>query len=274
MTGPAARDELRAGFDRSAGQYDREAGENPAMQYMRRVSLHILTCTFSPGQRILEIGCGTGEEAVALGQRGIQVLATDLSAEMLSVARARIAAAGLEKMVQLEQVAAGEIGALAARYGEGSLDGAYSSFGALNGEPDLRTVGRALRAIVAPGGSLVVSVMNRFYPFEVLWYLGHGQLRRAVRRWPGKAVATVSANLPVTVPTWYYGPRDLIRAFAGFRPVHCRALPLLLPPPYAAHLWARFPGPIGRLTRWEERLAVRWPCSLWGDHTLMVLQRQ
>jgi SAM-dependent methyltransferase len=265
--------EIGAGFDGSAPDYDREAQANPAMAYMRAVSLRTLQSVFMPGQHVLELGCGTGEEAVALGRAGVHVLATDLSPEMLVVARRKIAAAGLEPVVQTRCLAAGEIGLLVDELGEGVFDGAYSSFGALNGEPTLDAVGRALAALVRPGGRLVVSVMNRVYPFEVLWFLGHGRPREAVRRWSGSALAHVSPDLPVRVRTWYGSPRRFARAFPDFRRVSCRALPLLLPPPYAGHLWARFPGWVARLGRWEERLVVRWPFCGWGDHFMMVLER-
>lgn len=265
--------ELGAGFDRSAGQYDREAEANPAMSYMRRVSLDVLRASFAPGQRVLELGCGTGEEAVALGREGVHVLALDLSSQMLAAARAKIAAAGLTQVVRARQLAAGEIGLLVDEAGEGAFDGAYSSFGALNGEPDLRVVGRALAQLIRPGGHLVVSVMNRFYPFEVLWYLAHGRPRQAVRRWGGSTMASVSPALAVRVRTWYHTPRDFERTLPAFRRVRCRALPLLLPPPYAAHLWMRFPAWMGRVSGVDEWLAPQWPFCALGDHFMMVLDR-
>ena len=266
--------ELGAGFGGSAPGYDCEAEGNPAMAYMRRVSLGTLQATFAPGERVLELGCGTGEEALALGRAGVRVLATDLSADMLAVAGRKIVDAGLEQVVQTRRLAAGEIAALVQELGKGAFDGAYSSFGALNGEPELEEVGRALAALVRPGGCLVVSVMNRFYPFEVFWFLAHGRPREAVRRWGGSAMAHVSPSLAVRVRTWYRTPGECARAFSDFRRVSCQALPLLFPPPYAAHLWARFPAWMERLARWEERLAGRKPfCSL-GDHFLMVLERE
>jgi SAM-dependent methyltransferase len=265
--------EIGAGFDDSARDYDREAEANPAMSYMRTISLRTVRACFTPGQRVLELGCGTGEEALALGRAGVRVLATDLSAEMLSVAEHKIAAAELGQVVQTRRLAAGQIGALVDEVGLGAFDGAYSSFGALNGEPDLGRVGRALAGLIRPGGRLVVSVMNRFYPFETLWFLAHGRLREAVRRWGGSTMAHVSPSLAVRVRTWYWSPRAFARAFPGFRRVSCQALPFLLPPPFAAHLWARHPVWIGRLCRWEERLAARRPFCGLGDHFLMVLER-
>ncbi len=266
--------ELGAGFGRSAGAYDREIGGNPAMQYMRQVSLSALCAAFRPGQRVLEIGCGTGEEAIALGRLGVEVLATDVSAEMVALARRKVIETGLDRAVQVRQMAASELFSLVNEMGERTFQGAYSSFGALNGEPDLSVVGAALARLLAPGSHVVVSVMNRFCAFETLWFLLHGRPRQAVRRWGGKALAHVSPSLPTIVPTWYYRPRALARAFGpAFRSLRCQALPLLLPPPFAAHLWLRCPALVRRLRSWEAPLAGRWPLSGLGDHFLMVLQR-
>jgi SAM-dependent methyltransferase len=265
--------QIGAGFDQSAERYDLEAEANAAMAHMRRVSLAVLGDSFGTGQHVLELGCGTGEEAVALARDGIRVLATDVSSRMLDVARGKVSAAGLEQAVQTRQLAAGELSVLLDELGREAFDGAYSSFGALNGEPDLFEVGSALAKLIRPGGRLVASIMNRFYPFEMLWYLGHGRPRQAVRRWAGGARASVSPSLAVQVPTIYYTPRSFARAFPAFRRLLCRALPLLLPPPFAAHLWSRFPALIGRVLPWEDRLACYWPFGALGDHFLMVLER-
>jgi SAM-dependent methyltransferase len=244
------------------------------MQYMRRVSLGALYRVFRRGDRVLEIGCGTGEEAIALAHRGIEVLATDISQQMVAIAERKIKCAGLDHLIRVRQMAALELDQLVETSDEGAFQGAYSSFGALNGEPDLEGFGKALAVLLAPGGRLVVSIMNRYYPFEVFWYLAHARPGRALRRWGGSARSTVSPNLAVTVPTWYYTPRGFQHSLgSAFRRVSCRALPLLLPPPFAAHLWHRFPLLIRALCRWEGLLAARWPWSALGDHFLMVLER-
>jgi SAM-dependent methyltransferase len=266
--------EIGAGFGRAAGRYDREVNANPAMRHMRRISLDALDAAFQPGQRVLEIGCGTGQEAVHLAQRGVHVLATDLSPEMVARTAKRAAQAGVQGCLQARALAAGSLSELIEEWGRASFDGAYSSFGPLNGEPDLRAVSTPLAALVRPGGALVISVMNRFYPLETLWYLLQGHPRQAVRRWTGKAKSGVSPTLPDLVPTWYYTPRTFAQSFAPwFCRTTCRALPLLLPPPPLAHLWARAPSFLSSMNKWEERLAGRRLFCGLGDHFLMGLHR-
>ena len=42
---------------------------------------------FSPGQKLLELNCGTGIDAVHLAQRGIQLVSCDISFRMIELAR-------------------------------------------------------------------------------------------------------------------------------------------------------------------------------------------
>ena len=49
-----------------------------------------------PGQRLLDVGCGTGRHAVALASRGLVVTGVDLSSAMLERARARATDAGVD----------------------------------------------------------------------------------------------------------------------------------------------------------------------------------
>ena len=263
-----------AAFDRVAATYDQETKANPSMRYMRAISLATLQNAFYASQRVLEIGCGTGEEAMALARAGVRVLATDPAAEMLAVTKRRLQEEGLEDRVQTRQLAAAELGMLLWEYGERSFDGCYSSFGALNGESSLQPVAAALAALIRPGGLLVTSVMNRFHLFETVWYLGHARPGAAVRRWRGAVQAGISTGSGETMQTWYHSPGHLIRALAPhFEPTYSRALPFLLPPPYLASLWAKYPHFWERMAFVEEKLAPLWPFRTLGDHFLMVLRR-
>ena len=89
----------------------------------RRLDVH-----FHPGQRILELNCGTGADAVHLGRRGVRVLATDLSGEMVAITRRKVAAANLGDIIEVQQLAIEHLDTLDLPL----MDGVLSNFGGLN----------------------------------------------------------------------------------------------------------------------------------------------
>jgi len=78
-------------YSRSARQYDRVRFTGRAGQYGHRRQAEILQSLTDDwrGKKVLEIGCGTGRITELLVRWGAEVTATDISAEMLDVARAR-----------------------------------------------------------------------------------------------------------------------------------------------------------------------------------------
>lgn len=81
------RHRLRAGFDEAAETYQRTRPVCPPQLFDDVVSLARL----APGDRVAEIGCGTGQATVPLAERGMAVTAVDLGAGLAAVARRRLA---------------------------------------------------------------------------------------------------------------------------------------------------------------------------------------
>ena len=158
------------------------------MVWLRQENLALLQGTFPPGSRLLEIGCGTGDEALHLARAGCRVLATDISPGMAAQTQAKARAAGLADQVNALALPAGGLDALHPAL---PFDGAYASFGGLNCEPHLAHVAAALADLLRPGAAFVCSVMGRWCLFELAWFALHGRPRTAVRRlrrgWAGKA---------------------------------------------------------------------------------------
>jgi O-antigen/teichoic acid export membrane protein/protein-L-isoaspartate O-methyltransferase len=263
-------------FDAVASEYDAIYGAegNAVMTWMRRESLALLKEVFPPGSRLLEIGCGTGDEALHLARRGHTVLATDISPAMAAQTRAKARAAGLDDRIAALALPAGNLAALRLPR---PFDGAYASFGALNCEPDLDAVSAALARILQPGGRFVCSVMARWCPFETTWFLLHARPRAAVRRlrrgWQSMPVAG-EAGREVRVAARYLSARDVARAFEpAFTLERTMSLPLLLPPPYLDPVFRRRRSLFTRLEGWERRLRERWPWRTMGDHVALVLRR-
>ncbi|WP_426570653.1 class I SAM-dependent methyltransferase [Aquihabitans sp. McL0605] len=103
------------------------------------------------GSRILDLGCGTGRNAVALARQGAKVLAVDPSTELLALARDRADAADVR--VELHQAGLAELAFLRSD----SIDAAVSVM-ALASADDLARVFRQVHRVLKPEAPLVCSV--------------------------------------------------------------------------------------------------------------------
>src|SRR5437867_6983468 len=97
-------------FDAIAETYD-DTFSNSSIGRVQRRSVWMETYRiFRAGQRILEINCGTGIDALHLASRGIEVVACDASSRMVAVARRRLEASPIRaaidfRCIPTEQIA-------------------------------------------------------------------------------------------------------------------------------------------------------------------------
>lgn len=259
-------------FDAFAAEYDARFTDTTLGRWLRRRVWGILAQCFRPGDHILELTCGTGEDAIWLAQQGVRVTATDGSPRMIEAARRKAAAAGVS-----DRVAFATLDIDAAHDEEWRLmgipptgfDGVLSNFGGLNVIETWRPLAEKLGGMVKPGGWLVLAPMGPICPWETLWHVAHADLRTAFRRFRSPATALVGAT---PIPIWYPAAPRLRRDFAPwFRPEYTESLGLWLPPSYLSHLVDRFPHLFGWLDRMEARTARL--TRGWGDHYIIVFRR-
>lgn len=237
---------------------------------MRAEMWRWLDATFPVRSRLLDIGCGTGLDAIHMARLGHQVTATDWSPEMVRRTNERAALENLADRVRALAVGAHELELLE---GDGSYDGAYSNLGPLNCVPNLEVVSRHCARILAPGGMLVFTVIGRICPWEIAHYARRRQWKRVKVRF-ARGMVPVGMNRH-TIWTRYYGPREFFAAFAReFSLVHHRGLCVFAPPPYLAGIRDRHPRLYAGLWRIDRKLAG-WPgVRAAGDHFLMVLRKK
>src|SRR5258708_21992170 len=91
-------------FDHIGARYDAEFTNTDLSRWFRERVWERLAVLFKPGDTPLELGCGTGEGAVWLAQRGLHVLASDGSETMLAETRRKAKDGGLETIVETRLV--------------------------------------------------------------------------------------------------------------------------------------------------------------------------
>ncbi len=255
-----------AAFDGVAAHYDADFSHTALGQLLRARLWSVLERHLPSDGALLELGCGTGEDAVHLASRGAAVLATDQSANMVAITAAKAAAAGLAMRTAALDLAAPALA------GDEVFAGAWSSFGPLNCVADRRPLWRFLRSRVRPGGTVVLVVMAPLTPWDWLWFGMHGQPRTATRRLRAGRIANAGGG--ETVAVWYPSWRTLRReAGAAFDVQRVEGIGAVLPISEAGHLVARFPRFFGLAARIEGQIAGLPPWSLLCDHYALVLRR-
>ncbi|WP_158883537.1 class I SAM-dependent methyltransferase [Rhodanobacter sp. L36] len=260
--------ETQRAFDSVAADYDGPRGNNELIQRMRLTLWDTVHSELPPNARLLDLGCGTGIDALEFARRGFHVVATDWSPQMVERTQARAAACGLQSRVTATHLGVQQLDQL-----DGSFDGIYSNFGPLNCAPDLQDVANECARLLKPGGKLVFSVMGRICPWEVGHYTLRGRFKRAgVRATRGATAVGMNRH---TIWTYYYMPREFFRAFAGdFSLQSYRALSLFMPPPYLVDYYRRRRRWCERLGRLDDRFGNLPLLRDMGDHFLIVMRKR
>lgn len=253
-----------------AGDYDRHFTETALGRQLRRSVWHYCSRIFLPDMRLLELGCGTGEDALYFARRGLRVTATDNSAGMLSRARHKAEAAGFGSRISWVRAEASRLTALVSL---GPFDAVFSNFGVLNSLTDLKFLADSLGAMLRPGGKAVFVVMGHFCLWETAWGILRFDWKTACRRWSKNILAAHLAK-GVRVPIRYWGPAQLTMVFKGqFRRVALKSMGCFLPPTGLSCAFEKR-RTLLRLLQWLEQGSEFISAKAFlSDHYLIELER-
>jgi SAM-dependent methyltransferase len=262
---------LESEFDNVAAEYDHHITGNRMNRLLRHRSLAWLEPRFAGARRLLEIGCGSGMETLPLLQAGHEIVAVDISEQMLATVRMKADQAGLADRLQTRHLKARDLAQLLPDLGVETLDGAYSTYGALNCEPDLAPIPGALQQLLKPGAPFVAGVYNRWCLFEIAGYGASLQAARALGR-RRNPVPVGSSRFCVDV--YAHSVADFRRLFrAGFSVERVEGVPVMLPPSDLVGYAEKFARHFERLAGWDARVGAWWPFNQLGDHFLMTFVR-
>ncbi|MBZ5514393.1 MAG: class I SAM-dependent methyltransferase [Acidobacteriia bacterium] len=259
-----------APFDARAETYDAVFTESLVGKAQRSQVWREMDRVFHPGQRILEINCGTGVDAVRLAQRGLKVVACDSSARMIAVARRRLQTAGMLHSVELRTLATEQVASVGPA---GTFDGLLSNFAGLNCVDDLGRAARSLAHLLRPGSKAMVCVFGRFCLWEMAWHALRGDLRKAFRRLRSGETLLDWENGP-TLRVHYPSVRELVRLFSPFfRLKEWRGIGVLVPPTGLEPVVRRVPRGFRLAASIDSHLGRAPIARTFADHYLLIFER-
>ena len=238
-------------WDVTAETYDQVFPETLVGKAQRGAVWRELDRVFQRGQRVLELNCGTGIDAVHLAERGVRVVACDLSPRMVELATCRSVDANVAELAAFRVLPTEQIAQLV---GEGvRFDGVFSNFSGLNCVEDLPRLARSLGQLLLPGGRALFCMAAPFCPWEMAWYFSHGDFRQAMRRLrPGSDDPRVKVH--------YWPVREVARIFAPeFRLQRWQGIGVAVPASCMESLVRRTPNLLewlARTDRWLARVPV------------------
>lgn len=255
-----------AGFDGLAADYDATFTCSAAGRALRAIVRERMESGFASCQTVLELGCGTGEDAIWLAGRGVHVLATDASPVMIDVSRRKGRAARCADRIEFGCIPMQAVGAaLAGRF----FDGVLSNFGAINCVQDLPALVAAVASIVRPGGKLLWVLMGRHVPWEWIWYASRAEWTKAVRRMRPGGVCW--RGLTISYPA----PAIMGRCLGPwFQVDRVTPLGLFLPPTYAAEWLEQSPRLLAALSRLEALARRSSALANFSDHYIVEATRR
>ena len=255
-------------FDQMASEYDDVFTNSMIGRAQRETVWNMLTQIFGSGDHILELNCGTGEDALFLARNGVSVTACDTSEQMIRIASSRLRTEAPHAAVEFNLLPTERLRDLKTT---ATFDGAFSNFSGLNCVADLKQTADDLATLLATGTPLLICLSTRFCVWEMLWFLAHGNLRKAFRRCSGHATAKVG---DVIVDVYYPTVSMLQSLFSpSFALRSYRGIGVTVPPSYAES-WIRMHPKLLKIFRTIDRSISALPgFRVLGDHVLLHFER-
>ncbi len=257
-----------AAFDRMADTYDATFTESLIGRAQRNVVWNALQKAFRPGDRVLELNCGTGKDALFLAKLGISVLGCDASVRMIEIAERRKSLEAPDSSLEFRVLRSEDVDSLTPA---DHFDGVLSNFSGLNCVQDASHIVRKLLHLVKPGATALICISTRVCLWEIAWYAARGNFKKAVRRLRGRTIAQFGE---ITVPVWYPTIAEMRRSFSPWFRLHSlRAVGLFVPPSYMESS-IRKHKPLLAWLEAMDRIFAAWPLLRGvGDHVLLEFER-
>jgi ubiquinone/menaquinone biosynthesis C-methylase UbiE len=263
---------MSAPFDHIATTYDSAFSKSMIGQMQRKQVWEYLE-KITPelnGLEILELNCGTGEDALLFSEKGFNIVATDVSEEMLKVTMQKASQYSMQNKISSHYL---DLDSFDETLFEKKFDLIFSNFGGLNciNPESLQKLLQKIPTILSPGGRFVGVIMPKFCLWETFYFLCKFQFKKAFRRWTSKEVM---ADLQgVCVKTWYFTSGQLEKwSGSKFKLIATKPIGIALPPSYLENFFSRKKRLLFGLHAMEKKLNRFDSLSGVADHFLIDLK--
>lgn len=262
---------MTTAFDHSAADYDKDFTLSETGKLARKHIIDYVEKNIIKGGHlsILELNCGTGEDAIRFHKAGNEVCAMDISAEMIKLAKAKLGPIE-KKGITFMQLSFAD---LPQEWMKGKFDLVFSNFGGLNciNENKLERLFKAVKETLKPQGRFVGVIMPRYCLWEIFYFSLKGKWKKVFRR---NKKGPVSVNLKGgAVDTWFYSPKMIKRMAGDMSIVAIRPVGLVLPPSFLEGFFHKRKMLLKMLDQ-VEKVAARIPVfAAVSDHFLFDMKK-
>lgn len=245
---------MSAEFDAVAADYDLNFTETNIGKAQRALVWNYLTKHLpSKKLKILEVNCGTGADAQWLHALGHEVIATDLSSEMISVAKQKRSPEISFEVAGFQDVKE--------KFEGQTFDLIFSNFAGLNcvSKLQIQAIQKDFSALLKPNGKFIGVFLGEYCWQERLYFRIKNQAEKVNRRLSETAANLDNRSMQLTT---CFSPEALKELFVDFKFVRQLPIGLLVPPSYFEAQLKDWPQLVRLLQSLESVIAF----PKWANH--------
>lgn len=260
---------MKADFDTAAQNYDTTFTNSVIGKLQRELVYHQFSKVVNDHnpKTILEINCGTGEDAIWLAEQKIEVIATDISSTMIEIAKSKSV---VENLTFIQT----DTNQIVTDFSSKNFDLIFSNFGGLNclSLSEMTAFFKNVAQILSAKGHLVLVIMPKSTLWEQSYFLIKLDFKNAFRRKKEYTIANVDGE---KVTTYYYNPKDIVNlANANFEIKLMKPIGFFIPPSYLEAFFKNKPNWISFLNTLEQKVKNKSYLSKYADHYVIVLEKK
>lgn len=256
---------MKADFDQAAQNYDNYFTFSEIGKIQRNLVYEKLQKQLINIKKIIEINCGTGEDAIWLAQQGFQVTATDISEIMIEIAQSKSNVNHLTfKVLDINHLSEETE----------NFDLLFSNFGGLNclTKKELALFFNSAAKILTEKGKMSLVIMPKNTLWEQFYFVLKLDFKAAFRRKKEVAFANVDGE---KVATYYYNPKDIVTlSEINFEFLEVKPIGFFIPPSYLEPFFKNKKPVLNGLTFLENKIKNRSFLSKYADHYIITLQKR